>query len=151
MSCWAWLFSPQTRAPRSYTNVSYEPSLGWSEKRRKNLSPAPLGHLWVGFPSHRHLVGPAVVSIQEPGAGDEKRTGTNLVRDHAELEQELGRPTGSEEEHKRYLTLCIQIYLSNSLVIMGRNWTLEKTFGEGLQSSVFPHLIPRKVLGTRCQ
>lgn len=73
------------------------------------------------IPKHEHLVGPAVVSIQESGAGDEKCMGAQLVRAHAKLQQEMGRPTGSEEEHKRYLPQCIQIYFSNYPVIMGRN------------------------------
>lgn len=41
-----------------------------------------------------------VVSTQELGAGDEKCTGGKLVRTQTKLEQEVGRPTGSEEKHK---------------------------------------------------
>lgn len=63
----------QSTGHASKKQTSLEPAIGQSGKRRKNLSQAPLGQRLTPcisnlcIPKHGHLVGPAVVSTQEPG------------------------------------------------------------------------------------
>jgi len=62
------------------------------------------------IPKHGHLVGPAVVSTQEPG-WEIRGAAVKLVRAHASPEHDTGKLTGSEAEHKRRLAQRMEVTL----------------------------------------
>lgn len=87
----------QTTCQEALQPAAQDQSYNGMGKGRRIYPQAPLGQrfsplrLWVTHARASVLVGSAVLSMWEPGAGDEQFTGVKVSEAHTELEQEMGR------------------------------------------------------------